>query len=191
MGIGLFDDGLGYVDREIEMHPVGAVVDYSNGDFGYAAASFDETRRYRYRLSRVWDRSLGRVNFVMLNPSTADAFILDPTVRRCVGYAKSWGYGSLEVTNIFSLRATDPKELYSADDPTGPDNDEALILAAAAADLVVAGWGVHGKLLGRGSAVAQLLSASGVVVHCVSVTKGGYPGHPLYVRGDAPAVRWA
>jgi hypothetical protein len=166
------------------------VVDTEVGAWGQASATFDRTRRYRYHLSRVWDREGPRINFLMLNPSTADALVVDPTVRRCLGFAKKWGAGSLEVTNIFALRATDPKELRRVVDPVGPANDEAIVESALMADLVVAAWGVHGVYLDREAHVRSLLTKAGVEVSVLQVTKDGHPGHPLYVAGDTRPVPW-
>lgn len=108
-------------------------------------ARFSPCRRYRYVLTRdVSILNPRLVNFVMLNPSTADATVDDPTIRRCIGYARAWDYGHLVVTNLFALRATDPRALKSEDDPIGPDNGEYIAAWAGRADLVVvAGGGNH------------------------------------------------
>jgi hypothetical protein len=121
------------------------VTDRAIGPEGAALATFDPTRTYRYQLTRTWDPDGPRVNFLMLNPSTADAFGLDPTVRRCVGFARRWGFGSLEVTNIFAFRATDPRVLVGQPEPVGAGNDQAILDAARKADRVVAAWGVRGS----------------------------------------------
>jgi len=141
-------------------------------------------------LTRTWDDSLPTVNFLMLNPSTADAFQLDPTNRRCVGFAQSWGYGAFVTTNIFAFRSTNPAGLRSAVDAVGPENDEALLTAAMSADLVIAAWGNHGELQGRGAEVRELLGDAGVQLHLLRHTKAGHPGHPLYVSADTVPTRW-
>ena len=92
-----------------------------------SGATFSDDGVYRYRLWREWDADLPSCLFIMLNPSTADATQDDPTIRRCIDYARRWGFGRLEVGNLFALRSTDPKALYAADDPVGPDNDDALM----------------------------------------------------------------
>jgi len=155
-------------------------------EFVHSDATFDKTERYRYRLERCWkEHPLRLCNFVMLNPSTADAFVLDPTVTRCVGFARDWGFDGLIVTNIFALRSTDPKKLYTVDDPVGPDNDAAILAAAYQSELVVAAWGTHGKLHDRGERVAsELRHAVGDALRCLGVTKHGHPKHPLYLRRD-------
>lgn len=156
-----------------------------------ARATFDRTRRYRYTLLRAWDRSLPRVGFVMLNPSTADATKLDPTCTRCFRYAKAWGFGSLEVVNIFALRSTDPKGLYLAEDPVGPANDRAIGRAAKRASVIVAAWGNHAALHDRSVRVRTILSRSaGNRLHHLRLTSKGEPSHPLYLPASLKPVRW-
>ena len=163
-----------------------------------SGAVFDADRRYRYLLWRRWD---GTNNgwlfgvppetttclFIMLNPSTADEKVLDPTVRRCVDFAKRWGCGSLLVANIFALRSTDPKMLYqthsTGGEPIGgPDNDRHILEAASAASVRVAAWGRHGNLLERGRKVVELLVD--LPLMCLGTNQDGTPWHPLYVPGD-------
>lgn len=153
-------------------------------------ATFDETRTYRYTLHRRWSGAGRRVCFCLLNPSTADEFTLDPTLTRCLGYARRWGFAAMEVVNIFALRSTDPAGLRAHDDPIGPANDRAIRRAARRADLVVAGWGAHGEYLGRGGAVGELLAELCAPV-CLGVTAAGHPKHPLYLRADLEPVAYA
>ncbi len=141
---------------------------------------FDDTGAYRYRLGRVRDGGSGTVVFIMLNPSTADAEVNDPTIRRCIGFAWDWGHRALTVVNLFAYRATTPKELRRATDPIGPANDQHILAAVGAADAVVVAWGVHGALHGRGREVMRLLS-QGPQLTCLGVTKEGLPRHPLYM----------
>lgn len=169
---------------------VGTEIDTEDGVHGLATATFDPARMYRFRLSRVWDRSSRRVNFVMLNPSTADAFKVDPTVRRCLGFAHQWGMGALEVTNVFAVRGTDPKVIRATDDPVGSGNDVALVAAACAADLVVAAWGVHAVHAHRETQVRELFASAGVTLHALRLTKDGHPGHPLYVPASTSPSVW-
>ena len=166
------------------------VVDRSTGPHGDATATFDLTRAYRYRLSRTWDPTGPVVAFVMLNPSTADAEVLDPTVRRCVGFARDWGFGSLEVVNLFAFRATDPRDLLRAAAPVGAANDRAILDAASAADRVVVAWGARGTHLGRAAEVAGQLADSSVRTLALATTNGGQPRHPLYVRADTCPAGW-
>jgi len=139
---------------------------------------------YRYSLSRVWDERLPLVCWVMLNPSTADADRDDPTIRRCVGFARDWGAGGIVVTNLFAFRATDPRELFRAKGPVGPDNDR-HIAESSGGRRTLAAWGAHGGYLGRDLEVLRLLGALGCRVECLGLTKKGLPRHPLYVSGQA------
>jgi hypothetical protein len=146
-------------------------------------ADIDPTGTYRYDLRRSWgDDGFKVVNFIMLNPSTADASEDDPTIRRCIGFAKSWGYGGLVVTNLFALRSTDPKRIYHHADPIGPLNNFYIARWAGGADLVVAAWGAHGCINGRAAEVLHRLRGSGIVPHYLKLTMIGQPRHPLYLQ---------
>lgn len=151
-------------------------------------ALFDPSERYRYWLTRMWEPDLPIVNFIMLNPSTADQYQLDPTVTRCLYYARRWGFGTLIVTNIFAYRSTDPKALYTLDDPVGPENDAYLRRAAERSSLRVVAWGTHGALKGRHGAILALLADYPLTA--LGVTQEGFPKHPLYLRADAPYVSY-
>lgn len=149
-------------------------------------ATLSECGRYRYTLTRTWDPSVWRLWFIMLNPSTADATIDDPTIRRCIGFARRFGYGGLGVVNLYAYRATKPADLWRADDPVGPDNDETLrdMLAARSYYGVptVAAWGANAKP----DRVAQVLAMAGAhQLMCLGLTQAGQPRHPLYLRADA------
>ena len=168
-------------DPVVAANPIGTIMETANGQFGLATATYDDTLGFRFRISRVWDPSLPRCAFVMLNPSTATAFAVDNSVRRTVGYAQAWGCGALEVVNIFAYRSTDPKALYKHPSPVGIGNDEAIVAAATAAQIVVAAWGAHGELADRGGDVRRLLQSAGVDLKALHVTKAGHPGHPLYL----------
>lgn len=177
-------------DPVLLKEPGGPVVRTFAGTHGAGTATFSADLQHRYRLSRVWDPTLPRCVFVMLNPSTATEAVLDPTIRRCYGYATTWGAGALEVVNIFALRSTDPGALYRHHDPVGAGNDTAVVAAACAGDLVVAGWGAHGALRNRGACVRALLADTGVELHQLRLTNAGHPGHPLYLRADAEPLLW-
>jgi hypothetical protein len=145
---------------------------------------------YRYRLWRIWDDDRAPTAFLMLNPSTADATLDDPTIRRCVGFAKRWGSGGIVVVNLFARRATDPAELLEHDraDVVGPDNDEHLRAVFRTVDSVVCAWGAHPVV--RRNRVGEVLSLipPGVEVSCLGTTKDGHPKHPLYLRADTERV---
>ena len=145
------------------------------------AAEISECGIYCYSLTRHWFDIPGEktVCFVMLNPSKADANIDDPTIRRCIGYARSWKFSALKVVNLFALRSTDPSELLGHPDPVGPCNDLELSRVNDE-DMVVAAWGT--VTLGRDKRVMELLA--GKKIYCLELTKEGYPRHPLYCRAD-------
>jgi hypothetical protein len=146
-----------------------------------SSARFSRDRRYRYELWRRWADGPAVCNFLLLNPSTADARSDDPTVARCRRRARAWGFDAVVITNLFALRSTDPRALRSATDPVGPANDAALLSVARSAALVVCGWGVLGAYLGRSSAVLALLAHAGVPAFCLGRTASGAPRHPLYL----------
>ena len=148
-----------------------------------STARIDPTGRYRYSLTRSWDDTLPRACFCLLNPSTADATTDDPTLRRCLGFARRWGCGGVEIVNLFALRATDPRDLRRAADPVGPRNDAAIVRAATRAELLVAAWGNHGALHDRAKAVLAALARTSTV-HTLGLTKLGHPRHPLYTPSD-------
>jgi hypothetical protein len=149
-------------------------------------AQFSDCREYRYVLWRTWDEGNGHVMFVGLNPSTADETKDDPTIRRCIGFAKRWGFGGIYMLNIFALRSTDPAKLYSDTEPIGPRNDEFLRMYADAAGKIVACWGNHGALNNRGLQVIDMLGMENLF--CFKLTKNDNPGHPLYLSKDTEAV---
>ena len=153
-------------------------------------ATFSRDGRYRYHLWRSAQRQgAGSVAFIMLNPSTADEKNDDPTVRRCIAYAKAWGYQRLDVVNLFALRATDPKALTKVEDPVGPKNDEIIERTMNDASLVVAAWGVHGALHGRDDDVIRM-GVPTSKFHYLRFTKGKHPAHPLYLPSTLKPIKW-
>jgi len=155
-----------------------------------AGAVFSHCRRWRYLLWRRWDASKPVANFLMLNPSTADEFQLDPSCTRARNYAERWGYGGLLITNIFAWRATDPDDMKAARDPVGRGNDAAILRAAGEAALVVCAWGNHGEHEGRGERVVKALRASNVKLNYLKMNGAGHPTHPLYLPGTLEPVAW-
>lgn len=144
---------------------------------------------YRYRLERRWAPG-HTVTWVMLNPSTADADTDDPTLRRIQGFSRRMGFGRLIVVNLYAYRATEPRDLWRAADPVGPENDWYLFDAMTGHEVVVA-WGAHAKP----DRIARFLqihrSAPGVGrLHAMALTGSGQPRHPLYLRGDLTMQPW-
>ncbi len=147
--------------------------------------------KYRYSLYRRWDYSLPTLRWIMVNPSTADHKQDDPTIKKCIAFAKSWEYGGILVVNLFALRATNPREIYKAADPVGPENDEMLkriLLHNAIPDMTIAAWGCNGQHLGRDRQVVDMLNMYGKTLHCLGTTQDGHPKHPLYLAASTKPV---
>lgn len=145
-----------------------------------SGAVFSADGRYRYRLWRRWDRAKPVVAFVMLNPSTASARRDDPTIRRCIAFARAWGFGGLEVVNVFAYRATDPRRLREVADPVGPWNARYLRTVVGRAALVVLAWGAR-------ASEDEMLAFPGA--RCLGLTRSGQPRHPLYLRRDTVPIK--
>lgn len=164
--------------------------------------------RYRYLLEREWrgthdpahwkwfgakdgaGRELGEplsVMFVMLNPSTADGTTDDPTIRRCVGFAKAWNYEAISVVNLFAYRATKPKDLFAAGhEAHGPRNQKVIECATARAGIIIAAWGVHGDYGEQDDTVRGWLDDR--PIYALGLTKDGQPRHPLYLPASAKPI---
>ncbi len=127
----------------------------------------------------------GRLVFIMLNPSTADAKIDDRTIRRCMGFAYLWGRSEIVVVNLFALRSKDPKALYKHPDPVGAENDRWIKEFTKDAVEIIAAWGAHGAHQGRSLAVRNLLWSIGRPIHHLGLNDDGSPKHPLYLRSDS------
>lgn len=154
-------------------------------------AKLSRCGQYRYQLTRRWADGNAAI-FLMLNPSTADAEQDDPTIRRCIGYARHWGYGGLMVFNLYAYRTAKPADLFKAADPVGPDNDAWLrAMADVAVDEhapIVAAWGVNA----RRERVAELCRMRGMAqqLRALDTTKDGHPRHPLYLLAGLTPRPW-
>jgi hypothetical protein len=147
------------------------------------------TTAYRYRLDRRWSGGEGVCGFIMLNPSTADERLDDPTIRRCIGFAKGWGYAGLIVGNLFALRATDPAVLLAARDPVGgAANARTLVDLIDEAALILCAWGQFAGVGEHGGNAIALVRARGRLPHCLGLTKHGAPRHPLYLPASTQPV---
>jgi hypothetical protein len=160
----------------------------------HSTAIFSDCERYRYVLQRRWAEG-PKINFIMLNPSTADELANDPTVERCQRRAMRLGYAGLVVTNLFAWRATDPRDLrrtVAPDQEFGTTaNDDAIEEQAAICSTIVCAWGTHGKLFGRAAAVLERLRKkfSGKL-HALKLSNAGIPCHPLYLSYDLKPFRF-
>lgn len=147
-------------------------------------AIFSPCRQYRYSLSRFWIITKPFVLFVCLNPSTADENVDDPTIRRCIRYADSWGYGGMVMVNLYGYRSTDPKKLHEISDPVGPDNDKHIKLNTRLAEKTIAAWGTVGGKVMRSDKVMWMLENT----HYLKMTKNGHPSHPLYLKNNLKPI---
>lgn len=161
-----------------------------------SGAIFSRCERYRYVLWRKWDMLDPEpvfMAFIGLNPSTADETVNDPTIRRCIGFAKREGYQGLYMLNLFAFRATLPEEMMAADDPVGGiENDLQIASYVELAGKAIACWGVDGSFQQRDLQVARLTRPSpyaktlfvGDILWSFGRTKEGHPKHPLYLPAD-------
>lgn len=149
-------------------------------------AVLSDCGQYRYRLTRSWGNG-PRAVFLMMNPSTADASVDDATIRKCMGFARRWGYDGIEVVNLFALRSRDPKALLTADDPLGPDNWYWTAEVLGSNREVICSWGCEdtlkkdSKLMKHADLVIWSIRQCfpDIKVMCLGKTKGGTPRHPL------------
>ena len=153
----------------------------------YKNATFSSCRTYRYSLSRIWDKKKKYVLFIGLNPSTAGEEADDPTIRRCVNYAKNWGYGGFIMVNLFAYRSTLPSKLKKVKYPVGNENDKYIVTLSKKADITVAAWGNNGNLYSRDKQVFNLVSS----LMCLRINKSGQPAHPLYLKKDLKLTKFA
>lgn len=152
-------------------------------------AIFSQCGKYRYRLWRYWSQ-IPPATFIMLNPSTADETLNDPTVERCQRRAYAMGWGGLEVVNLFALRSTDPNGLYESEDSVGRHNDYQIVEACLGAGIVICAWGNNGAYLGRSKTVKAILERSGIKLHHLGLTSIKEPRHPLYVSYRIQPMPW-
>ena len=155
------------------------------GDGGSGATFDPDDDRYRYTLWRRWWFDCGldqMVVFIGLNPSVADAERNDPTIRRCVAFAKRWGMGGMIMLNLFAFHATDSGELAKVEDPVGPLNDVVLLTAPSGVGKVICCWGTLGGLHDRDVHVLAFLNTR--LLWCFGRTFNGHPKHPLYLAKD-------
>jgi len=145
---------------------------------------------YRYLLQRSWNVRLESVCFIMLNPSTADAELDDPTIRKCIGFAQRLGFGQLEVVNLFATRCTDPDLISDNPDPYGPENTRIVTDSVSTCNKVICAWGAHRMARTAGIGMRALLSSLGKAPKALRLTNHGHPGHPLFIPYTARPVEF-
>ena len=159
-----------------------------------SGALFSPCRAYRYRLWRDWGDPNRRCVFVGVNPSTADETKDDPTIRKCVGFAKRWGFGAIDMVNLFAWRSTDQLGLFRTQDPVGDENHCRILQAFDRASRIVFAWGS-----GKTAAVRKLITSrirndaqmlygyrSDVERGCLGETEDGFARHPLMLPYATP-----
>jgi hypothetical protein len=155
---------------------------------GERGAHLSDCYSYRYRLWREWDRSRPTLAFLMLNPSTGDHLIDDPTITRCMARAINGKYGRLEIANLFALRATDPGELLTHADLLGPAGtaDGAVLDAMDRASMVICAWGSHSAAAPRAAELMRIIQMAGMCnkLYHLGLNKNGSPKHPLYIAAS-------
>ncbi|MDY8137584.1 DUF1643 domain-containing protein [Aquimarina sp. 2201CG5-10] len=139
-------------------------------------AIISECGKYRYRLWRIWDESKPKVMFIMLNPSLADAERDDPTIRRCINFAISWGFGGIYVGNIHPYRSTDPRKLKKVMNTYGKNNVVHIVSMLDKCQVVVCAWGNNERPPEYFKELSKL--------HYLELSKNGTPKHPLYLKAD-------
>lgn len=151
------------------------------------SAIISNCKIYRYNLFRKWEEGPS-VLFIMLNPSTADASQDDPTIRRCIGFAKKWGFGSLYIGNLYGYRSTNPKVINAMglNDAIGPDNWHHVHQMISKASKIVVAWGTHGT---KGTHQMNR-TLNNMKVWCLGKTKNGYPKHPLYLSKNTELIEY-
>lgn len=159
--------------------------------FAESDAVLSDCGRFRYALTRRWGEGPTAL-FIMLNPSTADASEDDPTIRRCIGFAKREGCGGLRVENLFAFRATNPAAMFKHGHTAVGATDRYICEAVAASEgPLIAAWGADARARKRAARVTDYLIEGGARPMCLGKTKDGSPRHPLYVKGDAPLIPFA
>lgn len=155
-----------------------------------ARALYSDDGAYRYLLARTWDAARPPLVWIMLNPSTATERHQDFTIARCEKRTRALDHGGFVALNLFAFRTPDPRELFAAPDPVGPDNDRILRDVIADAPAIACAWGNHGARLGRAAIVRPWLRASGRPLLHLGLTKTGEPRHPLHLAYAVPLVPW-
>jgi len=150
------------------------------------SAVFSPCRKYRYSLTRSWNSAEGYVLFIGLNPSIADEIIDDPTLIRCINFAKDWGYGGLIMVNLFAYMSTHPTDLKKAKLPIGKNNNKHILKNHQKSQLTIAAWGNDGHFLKRDKEVLEIINNP----MCLNINKSGQPAHPLYQKKDQELINF-
>lgn len=161
----------------------------------YYSADISADGIFRHSLCRRWDYFYMRtkLTYIMLNPSTADHQKDDPTIRKCIHYAKQAKFNGFNVVNLFDYRATDPQNLRKAGYPVSGHNAAAVEIAMLNSDVVVCAWGAHAnrpEVRLAADVVVDFSRRRRLQLYCLGLTKDGHPRHPLMLRNDQPILPW-
>jgi hypothetical protein len=155
-------------------------------------AELNPERTYRYLLGRQWNHGLNLLTFIMLNPSTADENVDDPTIRRCIGYGQALNFDGLYIVNLFAYRSKNPGDLLKVPDPIGnPNNDYWIKFAIMHSSLVIAAWGSSEPMIRQNTRfrkyeVEKLVNKD---IYCLRFNRDGNPSHPLMLpNGLQPKI---
>ena len=168
------------------------------GDYTHCGALYEKGLRYRYTLTRAWDGGAGNVIFICMNPSTATELEDDPTIKRCVNFAKDWGFHSYTLLNVMAYRSTDPSKLPAVEKAIGPQNltviERHCSFGRNGAPVIIA-WGNRRKGYDAAyDAVEDILRRhqrrGNITVSTLGTNKTGDPKHPLYLRKDTEVQPW-
>ena len=149
-------------------------------------AILSKDRKYRYVLSRIWNDSEPMIMFIGLNPSTADEKEDDPTIRKCIDFAKNWGYGGFYMLNLFAFRATHPEDMFKENEPIGKDNDKYIKEYSKKCDKVMCVWGNNGVYKNRSKEVLEMLDNA----YYLKLNQTGEPAHPLYLKSELVPIKF-
>jgi hypothetical protein len=145
-------------------------------------------KKYRYWLTRWWDKNRPLAVFIMLNPSRANAAKDDPTIHCCVRLAQREGFGGIRVVNLFALRTPSRSKLARHQDPVGPDNDLHLRRAVQLGAVVILAWGEKVVVKSRPLNVLRRLRKTAKSLKCIEILKRGQPRHPLFLPKKATLI---
>jgi len=149
-------------------------------------AILSEDRKYRYVLSRIWNESKPIIMIIGLNPSTANETKNDPTVAKCINFAKSWDYGGVYMLNLFAFRATLPQDMFGEKEPIGNENDHYIDKYSKLSEKIVCAWGNHGSYKNRGKEILSKLDK----LYYLKLNKTGEPAHPLYLKRNLIPIKF-
>lgn len=158
-----------------------------------SGADISDCGQYRTRLWRRWNAALPVLCFIMLNPSTAGPLLNDPTIEWCIAYARSRGFGGIEVVNLYTFRTVSPAVLKRKGYPVSPHDDICLLSIAEGVHMqggqIICAWGANAQPE-RAQHVRALLEERGVIPYHLGLNKDGSPKHPLYRPRSVDMTPW-